>query len=368
MAVWFKHIVYTILLTSLIYKVDGNIDDQFHGLANSEYHIQKQQSNACNFFEGSWVYDNSYPIYDSSNCPFLAEGFNCQKNGRPDKDYLKYRWQPTRCDLPRFNGQDFLNGYRGKKIMFVGDSLSNNMWLSLACMLHSASPNSNYTINSRGMLSTFFIQDYGISIMLLKNGFLVDVVNDKDGTTLKLDSISTGSQWLGTDVLLFNTYHWWTHTGRYRSWDYFQVGNKKVKEMDRMEALKIALTTWSKWVDSNIDFSKTKVFFQGVAAVHFNGNEWKEPKARHCNGQTEPVKGSTYPGPPYPGEAIVKTVISSMAKPVYLLDITLLTQLRKDGHPSIYTGSALDDCSHWCLAGVPDTWNHLLYAALVTSK
>ncbi|TXG66669.1 hypothetical protein EZV62_007944 [Acer yangbiense] len=72
--------------------------------------------------------------------------------------------------------------------------------------------------------------------------------------------------------------------------------------------------------------------------------------------------------PPYPREAIVKTIISSMTKPAYLLDITLLTQLKKDCHPSIYTGSALDDCSHWCLAGVPDTWNHLPYAASVTTK
>lgn len=41
-----------------------------------------------------------------------------------------------------------------------------------------------------------------------------------------------------------------------------------MKEMDRMLALKIALTTWAKWVDSNIDFTKTRVFFQGPAAVH----------------------------------------------------------------------------------------------------
>lgn len=46
------------------------------------------------------------------------------------------------------------------------------------------------------------------------------------------------------------------------------MGNKLVQEMDRMEALKIALTTWSKWVESNIDPSKTKVFYQGVSAVH----------------------------------------------------------------------------------------------------
>lgn len=41
-----------------------------------------------------------------------------------------------------------------------------------------------------------------------------------------------------------------------------------VKEMDHMDAYKIALTTWGKWVDSSIDISITKVFFQGVAAVH----------------------------------------------------------------------------------------------------
>jgi DNA mismatch repair ATPase MutL len=48
---------------------------------------------------------------------------------------------------------------------------------------------------------------------------------------------------------------------------YFQVGNE-IKDMDNMEAYKIGLTTWSNWVDSNIDPSKTTVIFQGIAAAH----------------------------------------------------------------------------------------------------
>lgn len=85
-----------------------------------------------------------------------------------------------------------------------------------------------------------------------------------------------------------------------------------------------------------------------------------------CVGEELPVFGPNYPGGPHPAELVLERVLGSMSKPVHLLNITPLSQLRKDGHPSIYGlgGHRFSDCTHWCLPGVPDTWNELLYAAL----
>lgn len=98
-----------------------------------------------------------------------------------------------------------------------------------------------------------------------------------------------------------------------------------------------------------------------------SGSDWAQPKA-DCSGQTRPVAGPNYPAGPHPAELVAERVMRAMSKPVYLLNITPLSQLRKDGHPSAYGlgGHSALDCSHWCIAGVPDTWNQLLYAALIS--
>lgn len=55
----------------------------------------------CDFSIGKWVYDQSYPLYDS-NCPYLSAAVTCQKNGRPDSDYEKWKWKPQGCSVPRY--------------------------------------------------------------------------------------------------------------------------------------------------------------------------------------------------------------------------------------------------------------------------
>nr|XP_011464795.1 PREDICTED: protein trichome birefringence-like 43 [Fragaria vesca subsp. vesca] len=322
----------------------------------------------CDVSRGNWVHDDSYPLYEASSCPFIQKEFNCVNNGRPDMDYLKYRWQPLGCNLPRFNGIDLLRRLRGKSIMFVGDSLSLNQWQSLTCMLHTAVPTAKYTSFRSGGLSTFAFPEYNVKVLFSRNAFLVDIAGTSAGRVLKLDTISPEDQklWTGVDVMIFNTWHWWLHTGRKQAWDLIEEGGKIIgKDMDRLVAYEKALNTWATWVDSHVDPAKTKVFFQGVSPDHSNSSEWGDPKAGSCNAQTKPLPGPSYPHV-HPAEKIVEKVLRTMSKPVQLLDVTTLSQLRKDGHPSFYGlgGHRASDCSHWCLAGVPDTWNILLYAAL----
>ncbi|GLU04093.1 hypothetical protein SLE2022_212580 [Rubroshorea leprosula] len=335
---------------------------QVHGEIKENHVVGK-----CNIYEGKWVYDTSYPVYNSSSCPFILQEFNCQKNARPDHLYLKYRWQPTSCHLPRFNGKDFLIRMRGKRLMFVGDSLSANQWQSLTCLLHSAVPRAPYTITRIGGISTFHFPTYGLSIMFSRNAFLVDIVIQNGARILKLNSISGGLIWNGVNVLIFDTWHWWLHTGRKQPWNFVQYSSKTFKDMNRMVAYEKALTTWARWVNSNVNPNKTKVFFQGVSPDHMDSREWADPRGKTCTGEIGPLQSRSYPGGAHPAQVVLEKVLRTVKKPVHLLDITTLSQLRKDGHPAAYGygGRRGMDCTHWCLPGVPDIWNQLLYTSLI---
>uniref|UniRef100_M4DZE5 Uncharacterized protein n=1 Tax=Brassica campestris TaxID=3711 RepID=M4DZE5_BRACM len=315
----------------------------------------RKQTRECNLFQGRWVFDASYPFYDSSTCPFIDGEFDCLKFGRPDRQFLKYSWQPDSCTIPRFDGQAFLNKWRGKRVMFVGDSLSQNMWESLGCMIHASVPDTKTTFIKRTPVSSLIFQEYGVTIFLYRTPYLVDISKETVGRVLNLGTIEGGADvWKDMDILVFNSWHWW---------DYIRTGSSLIRDMDRLDAFNKGLTTWAQWGDQNVNISQTRVFFQGISPTHYVGKEWNEPRD-NCNGQMQPLSGSTYPGGSLPAASIVSRVLSSMKTPVYLLDITTLSQLRKDAHPSTYGAAGGSDCSHWCLPGLPDTWNQLLYAAL----
>lgn len=65
-----------------------------------EYYNRMEKLSSCDIFNGQWIIDDSEPLY-SPSCPFIDDAFNCFKNGRPDSDYLRYKWKPNGCQLPR---------------------------------------------------------------------------------------------------------------------------------------------------------------------------------------------------------------------------------------------------------------------------
>lgn len=105
-----------------------------------------------------------------------------------------------------------------------------------------------------------------------------------------------------------------------------------------------------------------------------SGGQWNS--GGQCDGELEPIYNKTHLGK-YPKKMrALEYVMQEMKTPVSYLNITRLTHYRKDAHPSIYrmeyktdaerrAGLRVQDCSHWCLPGVPDTWNELLYASLL---
>lgn len=64
-------------------------------------------------------------------------------------------------------------------------------------------------------------------------------------------------------------------------------------------------------------------------------------------------------------DAIVK-VVKNLSIPVTLLHVTPLGAFRSDAHVGTWSDNpSVPDCSHWCLPGVPDTWNELLFSFLL---
>jgi hypothetical protein len=57
-----------------------------------------------------------------------------------------------------------------------------------------------------------------------------------------------------------------------------------------------------------------------------------------------------------------------MSVPVTILNVTLMGAFRSDAHIGIWSHpSTILDCSHWCLPGVPDAWNELIFSHLLTN-
>lgn len=95
-----------------------------------------RSATACDVFRGEWVPNPNAPYYTNETCWAIYDSQNCMKHGRPDAEFMRWRWKPDGCDLPTFNPAQFLEIVRGKSLAFVGDSVGRNQMQSLICLLN----------------------------------------------------------------------------------------------------------------------------------------------------------------------------------------------------------------------------------------
>ncbi|XP_057770150.1 protein trichome birefringence-like 14 [Salvia miltiorrhiza] len=341
---------------------------------------------ACNYGKGRWVADNRRPLYSGLGCKqWLSDMWACRLTQRTDFSYEGYRWQPDDCEMPEFQGTEFLRRMQDKTIAFIGDSLGRQQFQSLMCMASGGEEKPEVEsvewkfglTKPRGAIRpdgwAYRFPSTNTTILYYWSASLcgIEPINITDPTTEYAMHLDRPPAFLERylpqlDVVILNTGHHWNR-GKLRAnrWVMYAEGkpviNRKLAEMGNAKSY--TLYSIARWFDSQIPlYPHLKVFLRTISPRHFANGEWNTGGS--CDNLSPLSKGSEVFQNQSSDPVVEGAVRGTMVK---ILDITALSELRDEAHISHYSRKAsegINDCLHWCLPGIPDTWNELLYAQL----
>ncbi|KAF8399209.1 hypothetical protein HHK36_015074 [Tetracentron sinense] len=344
----------------------------------------------CDIYSGEWVPNPDAPYYTNTTCWAIHDHQNCMKYGRPDSEFMKWRWKPDDCELPIFNPAQFLELVRGKSMAFVGDSVGRNQMQSLICLLSRVEYPVDVSYTPEEKFKRWQYTNYNFTIATFWTPYLVKAEEaDSNGPTLTglfniyLDEFDKDwtTQIEEFDYVIISAGHWF-----FRPSMFYENGQlvgchfcqkKNVTDLTMYYGYRKAFRTAFKAINSLEKF-KGITFLRTFAPSHFENGIWNEggncvrrrpfmSNETHLEGvdlelymtQVEEFRAAERKG-------------RERGLKYRLLDTTQAMLLRPDGHPSSFghwpheNVTLYNDCVHWCLPGPIDTWNDFLLEMLKT--
>ncbi|KAL2336150.1 hypothetical protein Fmac_010596 [Flemingia macrophylla] len=354
------------------------------------WNVPTTRQEKCDLFVGEWVQDLSGPVYTNESCHVIEPHQNCMMNGRPDTEYLYWRWSPRGCELPKFNPNKFLKLMRNKWMSFIGDSISRNQVQSLLCFLSKVEPAVETYHDKEYRSKIWKFRSHNFTLSVIWTPFLVKaaIFEDMNGVTsseiqLYLDKLDHWTyQYKNFDYVVIGGGKWFLKTAIYHEnstvTGCHYCPGKNLTELGFDYAYrKVLQEVFKFFTNSN---HKATVLFRTTTPDHFENGEWFS--GGYCN-RTVPFKeGQIHM---IDVDSIMRGIeleefekaVSRSQKVVNLklLDTTLLSLLRPDGHPGPYrkfqpfakdkNAKVQNDCLHWCLPGPIDSWNDIIMQMLV---
>lgn len=353
-----------VLTTCLLLAARATAQNASYGAASSSWR--------CDISQGAWVPSwRNLPLYTGLSCPYVRSSQNCQKQGRTDLQYQKYRWIPKGCRTQRLTPKRLLAQFRNKLVIVFGDSVSKNFAASVSCVLHAAAPKGirDYRVERKGTMAYGVqIPRYNIRFVSVFSNWLTKATS-LGGSQNRIDLDQIDPEIVNllplADIVVFQATNWW-----FPPINKWYVGGKEQK-LTKPAAYEIGLRTLRDHVVRS--GFKGKAAMIGVSPSHYN-----LPVAGVKGGSCEVSSMLTWQQTTEvrKQDSTLRDFRSAQLKvlsgsPIRYVDVRPMSDWRPDGHIqkwSVKGGappSKNNDCLHWCEGGVTDAWLEMLHNSLI---